>query len=328
MKLLPERIAALEGQLLVTPESRRLREELVILYLEAGLAESHRRYEHILWYVRHHPTRSFARCPFAHVDRRASPEAYAAVEELWRQHVEANPDDVHLVLGLALFVAHEQRERALTLVRRFVQNHPDEVEAWIDLGRMETDANERLAAFQEARSRGSEAPNLVVWIARTAVDANDLRSAETAATHLLQLASAARQLYGERLEWPERGQALYERARAASSTKEQARALVDAISDYSFHAHWAHTVLGVVSLRSGKVDDAVDHLRASAAVRGDYRLSSYGPSFRLADELCSHGRWEEVAEYLEACTSFWDADVLQKLRDEVAGHRHPEFPWT
>jgi hypothetical protein len=73
---------------------------------------------------------------------------------------------------------------------------------------------------------------------------------------------------------------------------------------YLHRKHWAHTTLGVMAARRGDVAEARVHLRESAAVGSDYRLSSYGPSFLLVRELCTVGEWNSVADYLEACAVF------------------------
>jgi hypothetical protein len=56
---------------------------------------------------------------------------------------------------------------------------------------------------------------------------------------------------------------------------------VDAHSQHSYRKHWAQTVLGLLACRNGDVDRAVSHLRESAKVRPEYRLSSYGPPWIL-----------------------------------------------
>jgi hypothetical protein len=109
---------------------------------------------------------------------------------------------------------------------------------------------------------------------------------------LLALVAEARAVYGEKLDWPERGRALWARARSGSDSDTAARALVGAITDHAHRKHWAHTTLGVIAARAGDVAEACEHLHESAAVRGDHRLSSYGPSFLLARELCALGEWE------------------------------------
>ena len=60
-------------------------------------------------------------------------------------------------------------------------------------------------------------------------------------------------------------------------------------------------------------------------IGSDFRLSSYGPSFLLAKQLCMLGEWAAVAEYLERCRSFWVADELDVYVEAVARREVPDF---
>jgi hypothetical protein len=84
-------------------------------------------------------------------------------------------------------------------------------------------------------------------------------------------------------------------------------------------------VLGHVALKQGVLRTAIDHLRESGAVVGDHRLSSYGPSFTLAKELCIEGAWSEVEAYLRACEWFWKDDRLKVWLDQVECRELPDF---
>ena len=103
------------------------------------------------------------------------------------------------------------------------------------------------------------------------------------------------------------------------------RALTSAITDHAHRKHWAHTTLGVIAARRGNVAEARAHLRESAAVVGDHRLSSYGPSFLLARELCTLGEWNAVADYLEACAAFWNPEPLRGWVQQLREREMPEF---
>jgi len=323
-----EKIAALEVHAAANPDDADAREDLIHLYFEAGLADSRRRFEHVLRLVIVRPTSSLARCPLAHFDRDADPEIYGAVERAWRDHVASNPDDLCMTTGLAGFIAGNDRPRAIALLRDFAREHPSETEAWIDLGRTAVDPVEQLSAFLEARRRGSEHPNLLAWIARSAIHADDFESLRLRGTELLALAEASRQSHGDQLDWPEEGRALFARARSVTTSDDRARELVRAISDHAYHKHWGHTAIGIAALGAGAIEDAAAHLAESASVRADYRLRSYGPSFLLADALCKQGQWMAVADFLVRWQAFWEPDTLQELLEEVANHRRPEFPGT
>lgn len=112
----------------------------------------------------------------------------------------------------------------------------------------------------------------------------------------------------------------------AEPESEALRVEIDAISDRDQRVHWGHTALGVVAALRGDMPAACEHLARSGDVGGEHRLRSYGPSFLLARELCAHGEWQAVDDYLQACKAFWETDLLEELRQEVQRREIPDFP--
>lgn len=66
-----------------------------------------------------------------------------------------------------------------------------------------------------------------------------------------------------------------------------------------------HTVLGLLALRRGDVELAIQELHTSAKNRGSPQLGSFGPTMRLAKELVELGKTEEVIAFLNQCLAFW-----------------------
>ena len=66
-----------------------------------------------------------------------------------------------------------------------------------------------------------------------------------------------------------------------------------------------HTVLGLLALRRGDVELAIQELHTSAKNGGSPQLGSFGPTMRLAKELVELGRTEEVIAFLHQCLAFW-----------------------
>jgi hypothetical protein len=81
----------------------------------------------------------------------------------------------------------------------------------------------------------------------------------------------------------------------------------------SFEGNWnqgnvtftGHTVLGLLALRRGDVEQAVHELHESTRTKGSPQLASFGPTMRLAKELAKRGRTEEVMVFLRHCLAFW-----------------------
>lgn len=320
---LEAKLQGLEAQLTANPESEELRQDILFQYLGPGLRDEPRRIHHIVEYVRRFPRTLIARCPHVHLHPSRSPSGFAQIEAEWLRHRAEHPSDPELAQGHASLVALGDPNRAAQMLEQALEANPDHPDLWLDLGRVCQEPIRRLQALQQARALGAVQPNLLAWLARAALAAHDNAAAESAAAELLALVDEARSVYGDKLEWPERGRDLRARARAAQASEVEARELVGAINDHANRKHWAHTTLGVLAARRGDVAVAKQHLHDSVSVRGDYRLSSYGPSFLLASELCALGEWDAAADYLERCATFWNPEPL---RDWVRQLRERQLP--
>jgi hypothetical protein len=325
--ILPPDIAALEARLQADPDSQELREELLHAYLGDPALHGHpRRIQHILRHVRTAPGSVTCRSPLVVVDPRASPEGFAVVELEWRRQREEAPDDPDIARAAAKFLAISDRGRATELLLQITTTHPDYADAWMELGRISVDAATRVRYFEEAVRRACDQPNLQVWLAQAAVDADDWTTVEAASKRLLDAAERARVEYGDKLDWSENGLSMWARACAATSDSAQATALVRAIGAHAYHKHWGHTTAGHLALHQGDVEGALAHLKESAAVVGEPRLSSYGPSFSLAQALCTRGQWDAVDAYLRACSVFWSDERVGAWLIQVQRREMPEFP--
>ncbi|HUR04209.1 MAG TPA: hypothetical protein VM347_16810, partial [Nonomuraea sp.] len=283
-----------------------------------------RRFELIEWFLEHNPRNSLCATPFMHVNHETAPQAYARLKARWLALVADAPADPKLVRGAAAFVAAEDLDEGKRLLKAAITQNPGDAKLWLDLGRISQDPAEQLAAFEKARDAGETLPNLLVWIATTSFDAGQYEKSQRAAGELMQLVDEARAHFGDRLDWPERGAEFWKRARTASADDEAASELVDAHSQHSYRKHWAQTVLGLLACRNDDVDRAVSHLRASADVRPEYRLSSYGPSLDLVREVCVRGRWDEGLKYLRAWEDAWDHPRLREWITAVEERRLPD----
>jgi tetratricopeptide (TPR) repeat protein len=316
--------ARLESEVERNPTSEVARENLLeALSADPERFDDPRRFELIEWFLEHNPRNTVCATPFMRVNPETAPEAYARLKAHWLALVADAPADPQLVRGAAAFVATESLDEGIRLLRAALAQKPDNAKLWLDLGRMSQDPHERLAAFERARDAGETLPNLLVWIATASFKAGDYAKAERAAVELIQLVDDARASFGDKLDWPERGRALWRRAREVCASDADAGDLTDAIARHAYRKHWANTVLGLLACRNGDLDRGVSYLQASANVRPEYRLSSYGPSLDLVREVCSSGRWEEGLDFLRVCEETWDHP---RLRDWIAAVMERRLP--
>jgi GNAT superfamily N-acetyltransferase len=325
-----EELAALESELIHDPDSYELRERLVSAYAEnRETFRDPRRIDHIRWFIRNHPGGVVCRTPFVHVYPDELPDVYAALKEDWLHALAARPADADVVRAAANFLALSDREAALQLLREVVERDPGNGSLRVELGRFSIDLSERLAHFQAGRTLGADdAPNLLVWIAETAAQAADYITAERTALELLASVEEMRAKYGERLDWPDSGEALWTRALGESASRAAASVLVDAISESAYRQHWAHTVLGLVAHARGDIDAAVTHLHDSARLHPDYRLSAYGPSIELARALCVEGRWSEATAYFVRWQEIWEDERAAQWTGQTSRRELPTLPHT
>ena len=309
------------------PESEPLRSELLFAY--CGRPELHgdpRRIEHVRWYVERFGHYATCRSPMTAVDSKVYAEGHHVVLRQWELLHVRDPRDADIVRGLAEFLCGSDRERAISLLRDHLDHDQTCAGVWLDLGGMAREPAERLRCLQRALLLGHDNPNLQVWIGKAALDADDHDTAASTAQDLLAQNAEARAKFGDKLDWTEEGNDLWERARAAyNGDREAASSLVTAISCTAYQKHWAHTIKGLLAVHQGRLQEAAEDLRRSAEVARDCRLSSYGPSMDLADALCQAEMWEPVSSYLQACSEFWQDPRLERWQEKVGGKHRPNF---
>lgn len=320
------KIELLEKELRNNPESATLMEDLLWEYFQNPSLQGHpNRISLIKSYIKRYPTTTTAKSPIVQINPKTSFEGYQSLEKEWLNLLSRNSDHAEITRSVANFYSLANPEKALDILQKYISKDPTKGDIWLDLGRYCTNADERLVYFQEARKRDAKQPNLLVWIARVAVDAKNFSTAEYIGLELLSLVDEARSKFGEKLDWKETGQDLWARALEATRDKNAARDLVSEISAHSYHKHWGHTALGHVALSNSDITTAIEHLMKSCEVVSDPRLSSYGPSLTLADELCKYGAWAEVENYLMICKSFWKNDSIETWLKQVKNKEFPNF---
>ncbi len=129
-------------------------------------------------------------------------------------------------------------------------------------------------------------------LARTALEAGELKKAKKYSKKLLDVAS-----------------------------KRQADAM------YGTAVHHGSLVLGQVALKEGDLETAKDYLLRGGKTPGGGTLDSFGPNMALAKELLNLGERQTVIEYLELCKKFWthDANRLEAWTKTIREGGIPDF---
>jgi len=311
----PDEIPALEAELRARPDSVDTRLRLLEAHAaDAQLLGSARRIELIQWLVRNRPEDLACRTPFCAVDPSRAPEGFQTVKAAWAGAIANAPENVAILRGAAAFLCAEDYGAAKDLLQRAVQLAPQDPNAWLDLGRLCREPEERLRALVRARDLGSDSPNLLSWMAFAAIEAGDLDAAESFGHELLERVEARRPKVGDALHWRERGAQLWKRARDVAGSDPGAHELVHAISGSSHDVHTGNTALGLVACRRGARDEALGHLVASFDMTPDFRLSAYGPEPSLLRELCRAGRCVAVLAVLKNHEDLWEGEVTVRWR--------------
>lgn len=310
-KALSEKIRRTEERVLAEPEKSYLYSSLLLSYLEdESLFTDSKRIYYIIEAIKRFPEKTLCHTPFVHICPERSPDSYTKVEILWSRLLAASPDNIKIAKGLANFYSYNNAHKSRKVLKEVLDRHPDSHELWFDLGRYTVDAKERLNCFLAAEQRGSERPNLIVWIADNAVEAQEYDIAHQYAQRLLLKIDEARGIYGDKLDWREHGKAFYAKAEEIMD-KASAQELAKAIATNFYHKHWVNTVMGQLALlQNNDIDAALCYLAESGNVGHDCRLASYGPSMKLAKKVCEKGCWVETIEYLQQCQLFWHKPIL------------------
>ncbi len=299
----PSEIPELAAGLAADPDSRQLRERLLEATAHEGdHASSLLRIESILWLIRNDPGSHYCRTPFVLV----SPHdrvAYNRVKDAWTEQLDQKQGAPDVLRGAAQLVARESRSEGRSLLNRAAELAPHDASIEIDLGLMCESPSDRFRHFSRASELGSAHENLPVWTALAAAEASEPIAAALA-QNVVDLAAAAAAAAGPAATWQETGRDLWLKAREASSSDADARALTRSITRLAYYTHWGYTILGMLAVERGDVVAAAEHLDASLPVPHDFRLDAYGPAPHLVRALCSAGEFQPPERFLRGWLAF------------------------
>lgn len=290
MHLLYEEAERFEEDCLQHPDDCALHMLLLCYYSFASArSEDARRayHRHGLWAIENAAkTIAEGNLPWS-LDPAKDGEVYEQAKRLWLKHVEADGDNVIILGGAANFFTLHDKEVSETFLKKAQSLEPNNPE-WserlghlyaLELHNRDREPRPEAASLSFAELERAFACETVefkrFWmlrdLARAAFRAGEWDKARSYATDMLNQSEKPDFFYHKN------GEAI-------------------------FHGN---LVLGLLCLRSGDVENAKQHLVASAKSAGSPVLCSSGPDVTLAKELLDRGESAVVVEFLKLCTNFW-----------------------
>lgn len=97
--------------------------------------------------------------------------------------------------------------------------------------------------------------------------------------------------------------------------------------NYGNAIHAAHTVLGLLALKTDNVQLAIEELKKSGETPGSPQLDTFGPTMQLAKALLRRGESAAVLCYIEQCRTFWAMGKtwLDIWEDKIKSGHIPNF---
>lgn len=292
----PAEAARLEATLSADPGDVDVRTRLLGYYCMRSFtdpAARRRRKVHCLWIIRHRPETTIAGTPFCLIEKAIDPAGYRMAKALWRAHV-ARPDaSVAVLANAASFYSGREKRSAVSLYRRLRRLEPRNAEWPERLGHVHH--LQSLKGPGRRRDKASSARALAEWETALA-----LLGTDAARFHLLPWVAPVALDAGRA-------------AKAAAYARELLRIAKKLAPGWNTGnaIHHAHSTLGRVALREGRIAAAKRHLLASAKTKGSPQLNSFGPAWELARALLERGETKAVLRYLELCRAFWNMGQAQ-----------------
>ncbi len=300
----------LENDLKQNPGDLSSRTELIGYYFDQIGSMSARKalQRHVLWVISNHPEASIAGIPPATLNPHQDGKAYHRAVALWKQAVAAHPSDPAVIRHAADFFFLSDPPFAKSLIEKGQGLEPKNRYWSMRLGESYSlqarkahgpDCarlyGESLAAYQDAYARTQNDRTksyLLNFLAISALDAGEAAKAKSYAERALDAAK----------KWPKDWNA-------------------------GNDVNQAYTVLGLLALREGHVDEAKACLIASAKTKGSPQLKSFGPNMSLAWALLQKGEKKAVLQYLDLCGHFWamGTNRLNKWSKTIKDGGTPDF---
>jgi hypothetical protein len=242
---------------------------------------------HYRWLVLHDPASKYFDY-LRPLDQILFPWTYGLCGEAWDKVLKLHPQDARVLGNAADFFTLKDHEKAAGLLERAGRAEPEEAQWNSKLGHLYllgrpvslSAAAKALEQFELALGKISEAerPTAQLDAANAAWLAGQDAKAETFAMESLKHKPA----------W------------------------------FDGHVQFeANRILGHLSLKQGKIADALAFLKKAGETQGSPLLGSFGPNFSLAQSLLAAGKGKEVAAFLKDVKKFWKNPQLDQWIAEI-----------
>lgn len=292
MSLTSDEAHALEQSLDDSPAKLDARLRLLGFYLLAAVASPRAAWlgsRHILWLVHHAPEHPVLGTPLGiPVDEGVC----ADVGRTWRNHLEATPRNVPVLVHAARFFGQLDRPFAEQIRYRLQLIDPARFTDFPLDFPLPTSSVPSASGGVVAATPDEREPAELLSQAVKALEEGDEQQARRCAETALEM------------------------VRSTSPVRVQAEVV-----------HGCEGVLGHLALARGDRAQACVHLRRSADVAGSPRLETFGPEMSLARALIEAGERDAVLDYLERCRRFWKMGhaLLDAWEADLFEGRMPNF---
>lgn len=306
-RLSAEDVGSLEKKFDQNPNDVASRTKLLGYYFDKQFRDRSAREEkrkHVLWLIRNSPQSEVLGIPEGTLDPSMDPEAYSEGKAAWIDQLRKEPANLRLLAHSANYFLQHDRELAIESLKTARSLDPENPK-WPDrLGHLYSlnmsgnslagrIAAARMAleqyeiAYKLSTERGRDP--LLQYLAKAALAANDLGKAKVYAEEMLSQDGS---------DW-----------------------------NSGNNIHHGHIILGLIALKSDKIEEAKEHLLKAGKTPGSPQLNSFGPNMTLAKELLQRHENEVVLEYFELCSKFWKLrrDRLDTWSAAVKEGKMPDF---
>jgi tetratricopeptide (TPR) repeat protein len=256
----------------------------------------------VLWIIKNRPDAEIAGGAYTDLDPITDPTAYPIGRTLWLNHIKTDPNNTQVLLHAAnYFLINEPQisEKLFTQGQRLEPTNsvwPIRLAQIYELKMQNNEGSEHVAAAKKATEllqgaqRLSNAPVYVLAdLARVAYEAQEFDKARTYAKQLLQTANGSS-------DW-NAGNDMYR----------------------------GNTILGLLALHDGNLDQAKSYLLAAGKTTGSPQLDTFGPNMTLAKELLIKGEKQTVLQFFQECNAFWENSSIPEWTKEVKNGAMPDF---